>query len=578
MAEERVQRRLAAILAADVVGYSRLIERDETGTLAILKQRRTGILVPLVTEHHGRIVKVMGDGVLVEFGSAVSAVSCAVALQNKMAAANDGIDDDRCINLRIGINLGDVVVDAGDLYGDGVIIAVRLQAMADAGGIYVSGSVHEQIGSKLPLAFEDLGSREVKNATKPVRVFRVRTEEVGRTANLRPEHTKPAIAVLPFANMSGDPEQQYYSDGITEDIITELSRFRSLFVIARNSSFQYRDKATDVRRIGRELGAQYVVEGSIRKAGDRLRITAQLIEAASGNHLWAERYDRDLKDVFAVQDQIIGTIVGTLVGRLQAAGTEQASRKPPKSLAAYECVLRGKALPLGDLETEAERRRMFERAIELDPKYGQAYALQAHSVFLEWFRDMTGSDIGLDRAFRLAKKAVALDEFDSTCQFSMGWIYLFRRSFDLAEEHFRRALELNPNNPEQVVRMGSLYYFLSKPDEAMGWLKQAKLLDPYIDSYAYWDVLGCIHFMVHRYDDAIVAFSRAPTMSFWAQAYLAACNALVDRMEPAQESAAEVLRLKPDFSLNRFAEKEPYKSPTDRQYLISSLRKARLPE
>ena len=221
---------------------------------------------------------------------------------------------------------------------------------------------------------------------------------------------------------------------------------------------------------------------------------------------------------------------------------------------------------------------MFERAIELDPKYGQAYALQAHSVFLEWFRDMTGSDIGLDRAFRLAKKAVALDEFDSTCQFSMGWIYLFRRSFDLAEEHFRRALELNPNNPEQVVRMGSLYYFLSKPDEAMGWLKQAKLLDPYIDSYAYWDVLGCIHFMVHRYEDAIVAFSRAPTMSFWAQAYLAACNALVDRMEPAQESAAEVLRLKPDFSLNRFVEKEPYKRPTDRQYLISSLRKATLPE
>ena len=303
-----------------------------------------------------------------------------------------------------------------------------------------------------------------------------------------------------------------------------------------------------------------------------------MIDAISGKHLWAERFDCDQQEIFAVQDQVIGTIVGTLVGRLQAAGAEQASRKPPTSLVAYECVLRGKALPLGDLATEAEKRRMFERAVELDPEYGQAYALLAHSVFLEWFRDMAGSDIELDRALRLAKKAVTLDECDSTCHFSIGWIYLFSKSFDLAEEHYRRALELNPNNPEQVARMGSLYVFLGKPDEAIGWLKQAKLLDPYFDANSYWDTLGCVHFVARRYEEAIAAFSRSSTMSFWAQAYLAACSALDDRIERAQEFAAEVLRLAPDFSLNRLAEKEPYKSSIDREHLVSGLRKAGLPE
>ena len=350
---------------------------------------------------------------------------------------------------------------------------------------------------------------------------------------------KPSIAVLPFTNMSGDPKQQYFSDGITADIITELSRFRQLLVIARKSSFGNAGDFTDVRSVGRELGTKYVVQGGVRRLGNRVRITAQLIDATSGKHLWAERFDCDQQEIFAVQDQVIGTIVGTLVGRLQAAGAEQASRKPPTSLVAYECVLRGKALPLGDLATEAEKRRMFERAVELDPEYGQAYALLAHSVFLEWFRDMTGSDIELGRALRLAKKAVALDECDSTCHFSIGWIYLFSKSFYLAEEHYRRALELTPNNPDQVARMASLYVFLGKPDEAIGWLKQAKLLDPYFDANpTYWDILGGVHFVARRYEDAIAAFSRSPTMSFWAQAYLAACNALDDRIERAQESAA----------------------------------------
>jgi TolB-like protein/tetratricopeptide (TPR) repeat protein len=374
--------------------------------------------------------------------------------------------------------------------------------------------------------------------------------------------------------MNTDPEQRYFSDGISEDVVTELSRFRQLQIFAPKSFLE----STDVMRVGREFGVQYVVQGGIRRLGNRIRITAQLIDASSGKYIWAERFDRDQQELFAVQDQIIKTIVGTLVGRLQAADAERARRKPPKSLMAYECVLRGKALPLGDIQTEAERRRMFETAIALDAEYGQAYALLAHSVFLEWYRQMAGSNLTLDRALDLAKRAVALDDGDSMCHSALGWIYLFRNSFDLAEEHYRRALELNPNNPEQAARRGSLCVFLGKRNEALEWLQQTKRLDPYFDDTSYWDTLGCVHFFECRYDDAIAAFTRSSTTSFWAQAYLAACTALDNRLEQARGFAAEVLRLIPDFSLQQLAKKEPYKDPSDREFLINGLRKAGLPE
>jgi TolB-like protein len=316
-------------MAADVVGYSRLIELDEAGTLAALKHRRRSILTPLVAEHHGRIVKVMGDGVLVEFASAVNAVQCAVELQKDMAKANTDLAEDRRVHLRVGINLGDVIVEGGDLYGDGVIIGVRLQAMAEPGGICVSGGVHDQVENKLPLAFEDLGPCEVKNIVKPVQVFRVRTDcnnSVQRVAEQQSKQTKPSIAVLPFANMSGDPEQEYFSDGITEDIITDLSRFHALLVIARNSSFAFKGKPTKVQDVARELGVAYVVEGSVRRAADRVRITAQLIDAGTGNHLWAERYDREMRDIFALQDEVAGPdpvrpvepVCDKLAGRLES--------------------------------------------------------------------------------------------------------------------------------------------------------------------------------------------------------------------------------------------------------------------
>src|SRR5262249_55299885 len=328
-AEERAQRRLAAILAADVVGYSRLMEQDEAGALTALKERRKSILLPLVAKHSGRIVKMMGDGVLVEFASAVNGVACAAELQKRMASANVSLSDDRHIVLRIGINLGDVMVEGGDLYGDGVNIAARLEGIAEPGDVLISGTTYDYVKNKVDLGFDDLGTQTLKNIAEPVRIYRI--AGTPRVSVARPivATDKPSIAVLPFVNMSGDPEQEYFSDGITEDIITELSRFRSLFVIARNSSFAFKGKAAKVQEIAKELGVAYVVEGSVRKTATRIRITAQLIDAANGTHLWAERYDQGLEDIFAVQDEVVRTVVATVAGRVEVAGAQFAKRKPP---------------------------------------------------------------------------------------------------------------------------------------------------------------------------------------------------------------------------------------------------------
>ena len=579
MAEERAQRRLAAILAADIAGYSRLMGVDEEGTLARLKDHRRELIDPKISEHRGRLVKTTGDGMLVEFASVVDAVRCAIEVQVGMAERNTTVGPAEQIQFRIGINFGDIIIDGGDIYGDGVNVAARLEGLADPGGICVSGRVQEDVRGKLDVTLKDEGEQQLKNIAWPVRVCRVHLGGKAAAAHpVLPLRGKPSIVVLPFTNMSGDPEQEYFSDGIIEDIITELSRFRELFVIARNSSFRFREKAVDVKRVARELGVQYVVEGSVRRLGDRIRITAQLIDAGSGSHLWAERFDRDQQDIFAVQDQVVRTIVATLVGRLESAGVEQVRRKPPASLAAYEYVLRGKAIALGNPEGEAEKRRLFEKAIVLDPTHGRAHALLAYVIFLEWFRDMSGSDTALNRAFEMAKKAAALDENDSTCQSALGWIHLFRRSFDLAEQYNQRALELNPNDPEQFVQMGGLYVFLGRPDEAIEWLKQAKLLDPYFNPVSYWHFLGAAHFVAGRYAEAITALSRSSTMPAWVQAYLAASHALANKIDRAMEFAAQLVRLTPDFSATRLAAKEPYKRPTDGEHLLDGLRKAGLPK
>ena len=384
-------RRLAAILAADVAGYSRLMGADEEGTLERLKALRRELLDPKIAEHHGRIVKTTGDGLLVEFASVVDAVRCAVEVQQAMPERNTGVAADNRIELRIGINLGDVIVEGDDLYGDGVNIAARIEALADAGGVFVSNTVHDQVRDRLPFVFEDLGEQQVKNIARPVRVYRVRDASPLRRRSPRMRASaerraagrcrlpdKPSIAVLPFANMSGDPEQEYFADGMVEEIITALSRIRWLFVIARNSSFTYKGQAVDVKQVGRELGVRYVLEGSVRKAGNRVRITAQLIDALTGTHLWADRFDGSLEDVFELQDKVAVSVAGVIEPALQAAEMRRSAARPTTDLTAYDLYLRALAVffPITK-ERIFEALRLLEQAIAIDRHYGPALAWAA---------------------------------------------------------------------------------------------------------------------------------------------------------------------------------------------------------
>jgi adenylate cyclase len=378
MAEERSKRRLAAILAADVVGYSRLMEADEAGTLAALKTRRKQVLEPLVAKHQGRVFKVTGDGVLVEFASAVNAAQCAVELQQAMAAANEGQAEDRQIVLRIGVNLGDVMVEGSDLYGDGVNIAARLERIAEPGGILVSGTAYDHVASKVKVSFEDMGTQTLKNIAQPVRAYRVGDMPATSVLGLKPVSDKPSIAVLPFTNMSGDLEQEYFADGIVEEIITALSRMRWLTVIARNSSFTYKDRSVDVKQIGRELGVRYVLEGSVRKATDKVRIVGQLIDTSTGMHLWADKFEGRLQDIFDLQDQVTASVVGAIAPKIESAEIERSKHKPTESLDAYDYYLRGMAALIQvTKESSQEALTWFNRAIEADPGFASAYGQAA---------------------------------------------------------------------------------------------------------------------------------------------------------------------------------------------------------
>jgi len=373
-------RRLAAILAADVAGYSRLMGADEEGTLERLKALRRELIDPKIAEHRSRLVKTTGDGLLVEFGSVVDALRCAAEVQNEMTGRNAGVPPDSRIELRIGINVGDIVVEDGDIFGDGVNVAAQVEALADAGGVFVSNTVHDQVRDRLPFVFEDLGEQQVKNIARPVRVYRVRDISIAKTSSVQaalPLPAKPSIAVLPFANMSGDPEQEYFADGMVEEIITALSRIRWLFVIARNSSFTYKGQAIDVKQVGRELGVRYVLEGSVRKAGNRVWIAGQLIDAATGTHLWADRFGGSLEDVFELQDKIASSVVGVIEPALQAAETTRSAGRPTNDLTAYDLYRRAYAMVWSSARQIPEALRLAEQAIARDPHYGPALAWAA---------------------------------------------------------------------------------------------------------------------------------------------------------------------------------------------------------
>ena len=578
MAEERARRRLAAIAVADVVGYSRLMESDERGTLAALRERRKGTLEPVVRAHGGRVVKVMGDGVLVEFASAVEAVEGALELQQKMTELNALIPEDRHIVLRIGINLGDVVGEGADIYGDGVNVAARLEPLARPGGICISAKVLEELSGKSDIAFEDAGQQQLKNISRPVHAFRA---SPGATAPKAERPTairdRPSIAVLPFANISGDADQQYFCDGITEDIITELSRFRQMRVVSRNSSARFRGQDVDMVRAAAELGADYLAEGSVRRMGARVRITIQLIEARSGNHVWAERYDCAQDELFDVQDQVIRTIVGTLSGRMNAAGVEMARRKPPANMAAYDYVLRGDALPVGTMEGNTEAIVLFRKAIEVDPGYARAYALLSFALSREWYRDTSGSIRLRDQAVEMAFKAGALDESDTLCQLAVGWAHLYCGSHERAAQHFAKALVLNPNQPSTLTDVAIFQNYSGEPDTAIDGLLRAKALDPYFDPSWFWGELGAAYFNARRYDDAIAAMLRSSSLSLYQRVWLAACYAKVDKLDLARECAADVMCAMPDFSTAKFLAKEPLARHEDRMHLTEGLLAAGLP-
>ena len=584
MAEERIQRRLAAILAADVVGYSRLMEADEEGTLARMKSLRAELIDPGMAEYGGRIFKTTGDGLLAEFPSAVDAVRHAVDVQRHIAHLNADIPEERRIIIRIGISLGDVMVDGDDLFGNGVNVAARMEGLSEPGSICISGNVQEQIGNTLDVALEDLGEQSVKNIDRPVRCYRVNLQPAGVSEAPLPLPDKPSIAVLPFENMSGDPEQEYFADGIAEDIITALSRFHWFFVIARNSSFSYKGMSTDVRQVAQDLGVQYVLEGSVRKVADRLRISAQLIDALSGRHLWAERYDRDLADIFAVQDEITGAITGAVAPSFVSAEARRVERKPPGSLDAWDCVMRANwhLWQLGR-DNLAEARKLFQMAVEIDPKSvlalsGLALACSFQVVW-GWADEPTANRAIADDA---ARRAVALDGSDAWAHLAVGMIFQHERKFDEAAGAHGRALNLNPNLALAEGGLALSHAWLEEYDEAMIHADKAERLSPRDPAQAWWLLARVVAAFTAGRGEEQVEMAQKMTQDApehptgWR--FLASGLANLDRIEPAQGALQQYLRLVPHHTISKVRETAPVGRPEHMERLIEGLRKAGLPE
>ncbi len=586
MSDQAPKRRLAAILAADVVGCSRLMEKDEAGTLAVLKSRRKQVLEPLVSRNEGRVFKIAGDGVLVEFGSAVNAVQCAVDLQSKMAEANGGVPTDRHIILRIGINLGDVMVEGSDLYGDGVNIAARLEAIAEPGGILASGTAHDYVRNKVKVVFDDLGLQTLKNIAEPVRAYRVSGTPAVALTQPEPASDRPSIAVLPFTNMSGDPEQDYFSDGITENIITDLARFHDLFVIARNSSFAYRGKATRIGDVSRALGVRYILEGSVQRSDERVRITAQLIDGVTGRHLWAERYDKLAKDTFKVQDEVTETIVGTLAtaygGRLHKAWRGRAGSEDSRSVQALDYFQRG--IELADRFTKEDAQRSREyllKAIELDPNYGKAFSklawLHLFDVVFGWGENAEAS---LVRAFEFADLAVQRDDDEAWGHWAMGACYLIHGEAERALQEYHRALELNPNDADLLAEYGSCLSFVGRPKEGLDSVQKAMKLNPHHPEW-YVMIRGQAFFDARRYGDAIATLGQLrefETVS--ARLCLAASHAAAGNAGEAQKAVARALEIDPHATIKQMTKlgRAPYRESGDLAHFLDNLRKAGLPE
>ena len=582
MAEERLQRRLAAILSADVVGYSRLMGLDEAGTLSRLNALRRGFIDPTIAAHAGRIVKLMGDGALVEFASAVDAVTCAIEIQRQLREHDAGRSEANPIQFRIGINVGDIIIEGEDILGDGVNVAARIEGIAEPGGISISEDAWRQVQGKVAANFVDAGEQSLKNIARPVRVYRVRLNEaISRAEPALTLPDKPSIAVLPFQNLSGDPEQEYFADGMVEDIITALSRFRNLFVISRNSSFTYKGHAVDVKQVGRELGVRYVLEGSVRKAANRVRITAQLIDAATGVHLWADRFDGGLEDIFALQDQVTASVVGAIAPKLEQAEIERAQRKPTESLDAYDYYLRAHAsIHPWTREGNEEALKLFYRAIELDPGFASAYGMAAWCWFQRkasgWIEDRAHETAETER---LARRAAELGKDDAVALSAAGFVLAYVvRDMAAGVPFIDRAVALNPNLAWAWLYSGWARIWLGQPDAAIEHLAHAMRLSPLDPLIA--DVQAATahaHFFAGRYDEA-ASWAAMAGDSRIAPYIAAAGNALAGHAEEASKAVTRLRQLDPGLSIANLREVlGPYR-PEDLAKYEAGLRQAGLLE
>jgi len=583
----RVERKLAAILAADVAGYSRLMGADEEGTLARLKAHRKELIEPKLAEHRGRVVKTTGDGILIEFPSVVDAVRCAVEVQQVMARRNAEIPDEKQIKFRIGINVGDIIIDGEDIHGDGVNIAARLEGIAEPGGICLSEAAYQQVRDKLDYRFEDMGERSLKNIARPVRVYGVPPSAQSakeRTALTLPD--KPSIAVLPFQNMSGDPEQEYFADGMVEEIITALSRFHWLFVIARNSSFVFKGKPVDVKQVSRDLGVRYILEGSVRKAANRVRIAGQLIDASTGTHLWADRFEGALEDIFQLQDQVTTSVVGAIEPRLQRAEIERSKRKPTENLDAYDYFLRGlESLHLYTPEGIDNALGLFTKAIALDPDYASAYGMAARCYSLRKVL-VRASDAHSEKleAERLARRAAGMGKDDSVALYTAGFVLLYVVG-DVAggAALIERSLMLNRNDATALYLSGFAHAYLGEPDKGIEHVHEAMRLNP-LDPLIHWSqaAMGYCHFVAGRHEEAAAWSEKAmvhhpdhPTASRVGTA----AYGLLGRHEDAARLLARVRKLYPNLRVSTLKDVQGVSaSPALIAKFQEGLRRAGLPE
>ena len=587
MSGSDLKQRLAAILAADVAGYSRLMAADERATVAALDAART-VFRAQIESRQGRVIDMAGDSVLAVFETATGAVSAALAVQEQLKALVAEVAEERRMRFRIGVHLGDVIEkDDGTIYGDGVNIAARLEGLAEPGGITVSDAVQGAVRGKVSASFIDQGEQTVKNIAHPVRAFGVQAggsspSQAAPAAS--PPHDrfseKPSIIVLPFANMSGVPEQEFFADGLTEDILTDLSRFRELFVISRNTSFKYKGQAIDVKKVARDLGVRYVVEGSVRKSGNRVRITVQLIEAESDHHIWAERYDRDLEDIFAIQDEVTSAIVATLPGRLEADARNRAERKPPANMAAYECVLEAKILHHRSSQDDNARAiGLIRRAIDLDPRYGHAHAWHACILGQQWgygwCEDRSATEAAIAQELEVA---LGLDQNDSDVHRILAAVGVIRNDLDKAVFHQQRALTLNPNDDLIVVQQGEILTWLGQAEEGIEWIRKAMRLNPYHPE-RFWFHLARAQFVARRYAEAIASLRHITAPDSLHHALIAACHAQLGNTPDAAAHVGEVLKRVPGFTIrDHCLPILHYRCESDLAHHRESLRKAGLPD